>query len=50
VKDKLPLQVETAAREKAKRDYEDEKRVLQEKMEVEMMQLQSQLKIFQKVH
>ena len=42
--------VETAAREKAKRDHEEEKRQLQEKMETEMAQLQSQLKIFTKVH
>ncbi len=40
--------VENAAIEKAKRDYEQEKRQLQEKMEAEMTQLQSQLKIFQK--
>jgi hypothetical protein len=41
--------VESQAREKARRDHEDEKRQLQEKMELEMAQLQSQLKIFQKV-
>lgn len=41
--------VESAAREKARRDHENEKREIQEKMEVEMAQLQSQLKIFQKV-
>lgn len=41
--------VESAAREKARRDHENEKREIQEKMEVEMAQLQSQLKIFQKI-
>ena len=41
--------VEKSAREKAKRDYEDEKMQLTSQMETEMAQLQSQLKIFQKV-
>lgn len=41
--------VESAVREKARRDYEAEKKQLQEKMEMEMAQLHSQLKIFQKV-
>ncbi len=41
--------VESAARERAKRDYEDEKRQLQSKMEEEMNNMQTQLKIFQKV-
>jgi len=41
--------VETAAREKARRDFEEEKRHIQGKMEAEMTQLQSQLKIFQKI-
>lgn len=41
--------VEMAAREKARRDHDSEKRELQEKMEQEIAQLQSQLKIFQKI-
>jgi hypothetical protein len=41
--------VENVALEKAKKDYEDEKRLLQDKMEAEQSQLQAQLKIFQKV-
>ena len=41
--------VETAAREKARRDHEEEKRQLQERMEEETRQLQTQLMIFQKV-
>ncbi len=40
--------VETAAREKARKDHEEEKRQLQDKMEEEMRQLQAQLRIFQK--
>ena len=36
-------------RERARKDHDEEKRQLQDKMEMEMAQLQSQLKIFQKV-
>ena len=41
--------VESAVRERARKDHDEEKRELQSKMGMEMAQLQSQLKIFQKV-
>ena len=41
--------MENVARERAKKDYEEEKKQIQDKMETEVAQLQSQLKIFQKV-
>lgn len=41
--------VEQQAIAKAKSDFDNEKRVLQQKMDFELTELQTQLKLFQKV-
>lgn len=41
--------VEQQAVEKAKQEFESEKRSLQQKMDSELTELQSQLRLFQKV-
>lgn len=43
------LKVEQQALEKAKQEYEEERRGLQLKMDAELSELQTQLKLFQKV-
>ena len=41
--------VENVARERARADYEEEKRTLQDKMECEMAKMDAELKIFKTV-
>ena len=41
--------MENVARERAKADYEEEKRMLQDKMECEMAKMDAELKIFKTV-
>ena len=41
--------VEQQALAKAKQEYDNERRVLQQKMDAELTELQTQLKLFQKV-
>lgn len=41
--------VENVARERARADYEEEKRMLQDKMECEMAKMDAELKIFKTV-
>ena len=41
--------VENVARERARADYEEEKRALQDKMECEMAKMDAELKIFKTV-
>ena len=41
--------VENVARQRAKADYEEEKRMLQDKMECEMAKMDAELKIFKTV-
>ena len=42
--------IESKAKEKARKEYDSEKRELKTKMETELAELQAQLKLFQKVN